>query len=614
MFRFQHIEFVYLFVLIPLLILVFYFYNKKRKKQWSQVNSLQVLDRFTFGDLSVPIWKIIIPITVLLLSVIAIINPQWSNQKAKVEIESSDVFIAMDISRSMLANDIRPSRLERAKLLAADIIKKLEGNRIGLILFAGEAYMHMPLTTDIGATISFLESANPNQAPTQGTAIASSIELAMQSFSEDREVGKSIIILSDGEDHEAELEDQLDKANEENIGIFTIAVGTEKGGYLPGERDNYLFDENGQVVKSTVNTEMLRDIAKSTNANFFDLSKESNIDKAILNNINQLEKHLTEEIVGTKFKSYFQFFLFPVLLWLLFTMFKTMKKSKSSNITKTLTLLFFVLSTNIVAAQYSYPDWYEGNIYYELGDYKKAVQSYKAATNTELRFETLFNLGNALYMNESMKDADKAYRMALDYTDNDVYRAKTHYNLGNVYLDLKKPTKENIEKAIIEYKLALGYDLNNIKAQGNLYLAQTVLNLLEEQEKKQQKQQQNQDNQQEKDQNQEQEKNQDQKDQNQQQKQDDQKDQQKNESDQKDGDQKEQKDKSDEGDQKNDQNKNSKEQKNQSSQDGKMTKRKVSKQEIENILKMVAEQDKNIQGKLRKTQKSKNTTKSKKKW
>lgn len=599
MFRFQHIEFIYLLLLIPIVVFIFYFFYKKRKKQWSQVNSKKTLERFTFGKLSVPKWKIILPILALLLSVIAILNPQWSNQKVRVQIESSDVFIALDISRSMLANDILPSRLERAKLLATDIIKRLEGNRIGLILFAGEAYMHMPLTTDIGATISFLESANPNQAPTQGTAIASSIQLAMQSFSKDREVGKSIIILSDGEDHEAELEEQLDEAKDQNIGIFTIAVGTETGGYLPGEQlDNYLFDESGQVVKSVVNTEMLRDIAQSTNANFFNLSKESNIDKAILNNINQLEKHLTEDMLGTKYKSYFQFFLFPVILWLLFTMFRTLKSS-STRSQKMVTIIVFLLSCAVSQAQYGDSNWYEGNNYYELEKYDLAIQSYNASLEKELRFETLFNLGNALYNIDSIESASKAYRMALNHTDNDEYKSKAHYNLGNILLDVDNPNKENIEKAILEYKMALRHNLENIKAQGNLYIAQTVLNLLEEQEKKQKKQQQNQEDQQENEQNQE--KNQDQQE----------KDQQK-----KDGDQKEQKEQGEQNQndqQENDQDE-AKEQKNQSSEDGKMTKRKVSKQEIENILRMVAEQDKNIQGKLRKTQKSNNTTKSKKKW
>ena len=331
MFRLEHSAFLFLLLLIPAAIGLFYYFKKKQRAEWELLNQAnnntkdsditenKKLKKFTYGSLPLLNWKsLVLWLIIGVLGIFTLANPQFNSDNKEVEIESTDVFLALDISHSMLANDLKPNRLTRAKNLGQQIIEGLEGNRVGLILFAGEAYMFMPLTSDISSAISFIQSANINMAPTQGTAIAASIDLAMNSFDPENETAKSIIIISDGEDHEQEIDDATERAKDENVYIFTVAIGTDQGSYLPGlGRDNYLFDDNGKPVRSVVNEAMLGQIAETTGASTFNLSKEKNIDEAIAKNISQMEKQVGSVAKFSSLDSYFQYLLFPVILLVL---------------------------------------------------------------------------------------------------------------------------------------------------------------------------------------------------------------------------------------------------------------------------------------------------------
>lgn len=317
MFRFEHIEFLFSLLLVPAIGGIVYLFFKKQKQQWDKINTEENRHKFIIGKVHTwnPLFIGITLATIALLG-IALGNPQYSIEDDTVSIESSDVFIALDISKSMDATDIKPTRLERAKILASDILRKLEGNRVGIILFAGEAYMHMPLTSDVSSAMSFLETANTGLAPTQGTAIGASIRMALKSFDEEVETGKAIIMLSDGEDHEAEIDDAIDDAEDQNVRVFTVAVGTERGAYIPDNGDSYVFNEQGKPVKSQVNESMLKEIASATNGIYYNIDRETNIEDAIMKNVEELEKVATQEASVKNFKSYFQWLVFPAILLL----------------------------------------------------------------------------------------------------------------------------------------------------------------------------------------------------------------------------------------------------------------------------------------------------------
>lgn len=324
MFRIEHIEYLLLLVALPLLAWGFWWFMNRQKREWEAFAQNRRSESFLSGRLPQLSWSQFTVVGIVYcLAVFSLCNPQFTSEAQEVEIESSDVFVALDISYSMLGNDMKPNRLTRAKNLAQQTVEALEGNRVGLILFAGEAYMFMPLTSDISSAINFIQAANVNMAPTQGTAIAAAIDLSMQSFDADTETGKSIVIISDGEDHEQAIDDAVSRAKDENVFIFTVAVGTDAGAYLPGVgRDNYLFGEDGKPVVSRVNEAMLREIANDTGASAFNLSKERNIDQAIANNVSQMEKQVSEVARFTSYDSIFQYFLLPLLVLVLWQFLK----------------------------------------------------------------------------------------------------------------------------------------------------------------------------------------------------------------------------------------------------------------------------------------------------
>ena len=231
--------------------------------------------------------------------------------------------LALDVSQSMLAEDIVPNRMERAKKFVSNLTDAIKGNRIGTIVFAGNAYLQMPLTTDYSAVNLFAKSANTNMVPSQGTAVGEAIQLVIKSFERDDKHQKAMIIITDGEDHEDEAIKLANEAASDGVVIYTIGIGTAKGGTIPvvnnaTGQSSPKRDVNGDIVQSKLNEEMLRDIAKEGNGNYFNL--KNNNDRKIIaqvaDRINKLEKREFEQRVFEEYESYFQYFLaFGLLLF-----------------------------------------------------------------------------------------------------------------------------------------------------------------------------------------------------------------------------------------------------------------------------------------------------------
>lgn len=313
MFRVEEIELLTLLVIVPILAIGFYLLWQWKKRQIRKLGDEVLIKRLSPDSSKVLVWtKIALFLLALSALIIALANPQYGGRKEKVKAQSSDIFIALDISQSMMSQDISPSRLERAKRFTARLIRTLKGERIGLILFAGNAYLQMPLTGDYAASELFVNAANTNQAGTQGTSFSDAIKLARDAFEPGKDSQKALIIISDGEDHEAEAEIEAENAQEEGIVIFTIAVGTEEGGYVPivnRGREEYIMDENNQPVVSKVNLTFMADIAETTGGNFYLINQEKAVLDDIKSEINKLQKKEVEQRSFTDFSSYFQYFL-----------------------------------------------------------------------------------------------------------------------------------------------------------------------------------------------------------------------------------------------------------------------------------------------------------------
>ena len=317
MLRIEEPIYFYLLLAIPFIALVFYFYLKYNDKLANYFSLDKVEAKSARKKL---VSKFVLFGLGFILMALAMTNPQYGYRKEKVDRESADVYIALDISQSMLSEDLSPSRLERAKKIGERLIESLKSERIGLILFAGEAYMQMPLTTDYRTAIIFLRNASPDQAGLQGTALGDAIELAARREEDDISVGqRMLVIISDGEDHEGAAAEQATAAAKSGTAVFTVGIGTEEGGFIPiqhaGQAD-YLRDKSGQPVRTKLNTADLQIIAQNGGGLFFDQSVGNSMFDEIKEKVERLERRNYEKTLFTARESYFQWLLFPGLLLL----------------------------------------------------------------------------------------------------------------------------------------------------------------------------------------------------------------------------------------------------------------------------------------------------------
>ena len=329
MFRFEDTSAFYLLVLIPGVVLLFLWMNRKRKRDIRAFGEVKLVGRLLRGKIPSFLKIVLFTVTVFFL-ILAALNPQWGLKKEKVKVEKSDIFFALDISASMNAQDISPSRLEKSKRFIEQLINERKGDQLGLILFAGGAYLQMPLTSDYAAAQLFVRSASSEMAGTQGTAIGESIDLAMRSIKEKNQ--RALIILSDGEDHDEEAVNMAGKAADNGWNVFTIGVGSTEGSFVPvmnDGREEYKMDEEGNPVKSVLNQDLLNKIAENGKGSYYLLGNENTDIIADLNTqLDKMQKRAVEVKSFTEYRSFYQYFLGIAIIVLLVEFFLVTKLKK----------------------------------------------------------------------------------------------------------------------------------------------------------------------------------------------------------------------------------------------------------------------------------------------
>lgn len=247
-------------------------------------------------------------------------NPQYGAKLQKYKRKSVDVIIAFDLSQSMLATDITPTRLERARRFAQELVEGLRTERLGLVIFAGSAFLQSPITTDYNAIQLSLSSASPDMIGNQGTAIAEAIQLAEESFEDNNKSHKALIIITDGENHEDEALAAAQQAAEQGLIIYTVGVGTAEGSFITvreNGREMYKRDQQGNPVRSRLNEAVLKDLAEAGDGNYFNLSAGSDaVVNALKERIDNMEKRAFEQRSFSEFESAFQWFVGLALLLL----------------------------------------------------------------------------------------------------------------------------------------------------------------------------------------------------------------------------------------------------------------------------------------------------------
>jgi len=496
-FKWQHPEWLWIGpALLVATLLASWLFHRWRMKVWRELD-LSEDGNLTTGKKGV--LRFFTRHTLLALALafigLSLANLQMGGQTQKVQRQGADVVFALDVSRSMWAEDIAPNRLQKAKLLMSRSIDALGGDRVGIVAYAGSAYPALPITTDYAAAKMALQSADPDQVPSQGTNLAAALEYAQEYFNPASPAGRFIIVLTDGEDHEY---NDLAMNADLPVNVMLVGVGTPTGGPIPMEKGrggtSYKKDQNGEVVITRRDEEVLGAIAQKLQAIFVDGNNTESALAAIQDFIENGEKSDIQEEIAMNYDSQFMWFLMPGLALLLLYLLLPNRVPL-----KTIGLLAFLLSTSAAQGQnlHEYGKAVrEGNKALSEGNLEGAIERYDAAAAEQPdAFLPKYNQGTARLQSGDMEGAAQALLDAVQSTDDAAEQSDALYNLGNLLM------------AGQQYQEAAGAYIESLKRQPNRKDAIYNLNrALEKQKQQEQQQDQDQDQDQNEDQDKEEEK------------------------------------------------------------------------------------------------------------
>jgi Ca-activated chloride channel family protein len=334
MFELEEKSYFYLLLLLPVLALLFAYtmvWKKKKQKEFGDAHLIQSLspEKSVFK----PTLKIVVVLFAILLLIIALVNPKMGTKLDTVKRQGIDIVFAVDVSKSMLAADIAPNRLEKSKQLVSQLINQLGSDKIGIIAYSGSAFPVLPMTSDYSVAKMFMQGMNPSMISSQGTMIDEAIQLASEKYFDKKDkTSKLLIILSDGEDHSEEAVDAAENAKSLGIRIVTIGVGTEKGGTIPlkslGQGSDLQKDQDGNIVVTKRNEEVLTKIAKATKGIYVDGNNTKTVLEEIKRVLDSTQKSEFESKLMANYQSQFQWFLGAAFLLLFIDLFFLERKTK----------------------------------------------------------------------------------------------------------------------------------------------------------------------------------------------------------------------------------------------------------------------------------------------
>jgi len=317
--RFANPIYLYLLALIPLLAILYYYTNYRRKKRLKKYGDPELLKELM---LDVSVWRPQVKMWLLLLSlaslIIAAARPQFGTKIDTTERNGIEAIIAMDVSNSMMANDVRPTRLDKSKMLVSNMVDEMKDDHVGLVVYAGEAFIQLPITNDYVSAKMFLETISPTMITTQGTDIARAIELSSRSFTQKKDVSRAIFLITDGEDNEGGVVEAAKEAAKKGIHVYVLGVGSPEGAHVPIPGSNqYFIDEQGNPVISRLNEEMCRQIARSGDGAYIYVDNSSSAQNELSKYVDKLAKAKLESQIYSEYDEQYQGFLILALVFLL---------------------------------------------------------------------------------------------------------------------------------------------------------------------------------------------------------------------------------------------------------------------------------------------------------
>jgi len=486
--QFQHIEYLIGLIAIPFLAALYYYTLRWKKKVSKKIGDEALVKALTknFSPLKYS-FKFILVLLAFSFAVIGLSGLRSPSGTTGVKRNGIDVMIALDVSKSMLAQDIQPNRLERAKQLIAKLVDQLPNDRIGIVVFAGRAYLQMPITNDHVAAKMFLSSASPDMIPTQGTVIGDALKMCYAAFNSKEKKYKSILLISDGEDHDEEATNIAKELAADGIMINTVGIGSLQGATIPDATTGELKkDADGNAVITRLNETTLQGIAAAGNGLYQQFTTADEVSSQINNQLKSIDRKAVNEVSSTIYQQYYQWFIAAAILLLLLEFFISEKanhlatkkppfKQKIGSNKWNATLISLMIFLAVVGNAFVVPLMAQsenalikkGNDAYIKSDFYAATLQYnKALELNKASNMAMFNLGNALYKNGKTSEADQAFDEAIANSKTAIDKSRAWYNKGVVLQNSKK-----LAESIDAYKNALRQNAADEDARFNLQKA-----------------------------------------------------------------------------------------------------------------------------------------------
>lgn len=475
MFRFASPQYLYLLLVLLALTAIHYYIIYRKKQQVKRFGDPELTRQLFLG---VSRWRPEVKfwLTMLALAsfIVALARPQFGTRLDTRERMGIEAIIALDVSNSMLAEDVKPNRLEKAKMMVSNMVDGMSDDKIGLIVFAGQAFVQLPITSDYVSAKMFLETISPSMISVQGTDVAEAISLSMRSFTQQEDVSRAIFVITDGEDNEGRAVEAARQAASQGVRVYVLGIGNPGGAPIPiPGTGQYIIDNEGNTVVSKLSEEMCREIATAGQGSYIYVDNSSSAQKKLSEQLDRLAKAKMESQVYSEYDEQFQGFILIGLLFLLVDILLLERESRStwlSNLLRrerpvaTIVMLLLCISA---AAQTDRDYIRRGNRLMRDSIFDKAqVQYQKAIEQDNTNPIAHFNLGNALLYQSKAEDAMKEYETAARLEKDKVRLGKIYHNMGVVLQAAKQ-----FDKAVACYRNSLRNDPTSNETRYNYALS-----------------------------------------------------------------------------------------------------------------------------------------------
>lgn len=478
MIHFESPIYLYLLCLIPVFCVIMYLTEILRKKKLKRFGDAELLKQLMPDASNLRRWiKFGLLQLALAMLIIIVARPQMGTKVSNEKRNGIECIIALDISNSMLAEDVQPSRLDKSKMLIEGLLDKFSNDKIGLVVFAGEAYVQLPITADYVSAKMFLQNIDPSLIQTQGTDIARAINLSMNSFTQQDKIGKAIIVITDGEDHEGGAMEAAKAANAKGMNVFILGIGNPEGAPIPDGKGGYMTDNTGNTVMTSLNEQMCKEVAAAGKGTYIHVDNTSSAQDRLNDELAKLQQGEMKSTIYSEYSEQFQAFgiFFILLLILEICINETVNPFfRRIQIFKRRTLmitLLFALGTVGAFSQNDRTYIRQGNRQFRMGNADKAEVEYrKAIVKKNNNPQANYNLGCALMQQQkdslAMVQFDKASKMETSK----FRRSMSYHNMGVI-----AQRHQQYGPAIKCYQEALRLNPNDNETRYNMILCKKLM-------------------------------------------------------------------------------------------------------------------------------------------